>query len=107
MKLKIYMIVKFINKFILIILTMIETIRVSSRGQVVIPESMRKDLHIKEGTKLIAIERGKELILKPEKAFFVELENNKEKQGWLALAERSLAKIWDNPKDDKVWAKYL
>ena len=30
----------------------------------------------------------------------------KEKQGWLALAEQSLKKIWDN-KEDEVWDTYL
>ena len=36
---------------------MIETIKVSSRGQVVIPESMRDNLNIKEGTRLVVIEK--------------------------------------------------
>ena len=27
----------------------------------------------------------------------------KEKIGWLALAEKSMAKIWDNKKDDATW----
>lgn len=31
----------------------------------------------------------------------------KEKQGWLILAERSMKKIWDNPKDEEVWKEYL
>ncbi|MBI2499048.1 ribbon-helix-helix protein, CopG family [Candidatus Woesearchaeota archaeon] len=31
----------------------------------------------------------------------------KEKDGWLALAEKSLEKLWNNKKDDKVWSKYL
>lgn len=31
----------------------------------------------------------------------------KEKQGWLALAEKSLENIWDNKKDEKIWSKYL
>ena len=31
----------------------------------------------------------------------------KEKQGWMALAEKSLEKIWKNKKDDEVWSKYL
>ena len=31
----------------------------------------------------------------------------KEKMGWLALAEGSMKKIWDNPKDDRVWSRYL
>lgn len=33
--------------------------------------------------------------------------NKKEKAGWLILAEKSMNKIWDNKKDDEVWAKYL
>ena len=33
--------------------------------------------------------------------------NRKEKMGWLILAEKSLAEIWDNPKDDKIWQEYL
>jgi len=31
----------------------------------------------------------------------------KEKQGWMALAEKSLEKMWQNKKDDKTWGKYL
>jgi len=31
----------------------------------------------------------------------------KESLGWMMLAEKSMAKIWDNPKDDEVWNKYL
>ena len=31
----------------------------------------------------------------------------KEKIGWMILAEKSLKKIWDNKKDDKIWNKYL
>lgn len=33
--------------------------------------------------------------------------NKREKAGWLILAERSMKKIWDNKKDDEVWAQYL
>jgi len=31
----------------------------------------------------------------------------KERHGWLALAELSLKKMWENENDDKVWSKYL
>jgi Arc/MetJ-type ribon-helix-helix transcriptional regulator len=34
-------------------------------------------------------------------------ESQKEKQGWLALAEKSLEKIWDNKKDAETWDIYL
>ena len=32
--------------------------------------------------------------------------NRKEKLGWLILAERSMKKMWNNKKDNKVWNKY-
>jgi len=31
----------------------------------------------------------------------------KEKQGWLALAEQSLKKVWDNKQDDEAWSAYV
>jgi len=33
--------------------------------------------------------------------------NRKEKIGWMILAEKSMAKIWANEKDDKIWSKYV
>ena len=33
--------------------------------------------------------------------------NRKEKTGWLAVAEKSMKEIWDNPKDEKAWGRYL
>lgn len=33
--------------------------------------------------------------------------NRKEKMGWLAIAEKSMEKIWRNEKDDKTWGRYL
>jgi len=68
---------------------MIETTKMSSRGQVVIPLDMRKD--IKEGDKLIVIRRDNEIILKrsiPESAI---------------LSEKSFAKTWLNKKEDEAW----
>ena len=31
----------------------------------------------------------------------------KEKMGWLVLAEKSMGELWNNPKDEKIWKKYL
>ena len=96
------------NKYELTYLTMIETIKVSSRGQIVIPEDIRNHLGISEGTKLVLIEKENKLILVKEKEFLESLENNdKEKAGWLSLAEKNLEKIWNNPKDDEEWSQYL
>ena len=87
----------------------IDTVNVSSRGQIVIPEGIRKRMGIKKGSKLIAIERNDELVLKKESDILRQLESGdkKEESGWLALAEHSLNEIWDNKKDDEAWGRYL
>lgn len=87
---------------------MIEVINVSSRGQIVIPEKTRKRFGIKTGSKLILLEKENTIFLKKEEDVARQLEaENKESIGWLTIAERSLKEIWDNPKDKKIWQKYL
>ncbi|HLC73769.1 MAG TPA: AbrB/MazE/SpoVT family DNA-binding domain-containing protein [Candidatus Nanoarchaeia archaeon] len=67
----------------------IDTTKMSSRGQVVIPLEMRRD--IKEGDKLIVIRKDDNIIIKksiPESAL---------------LSEKSFAKTWLNKKEDEAW----
>ncbi len=67
----------------------IDTTKMSSRGQVVIPLDMRGD--IKEGDKLIVIRKNNEIILKksiPESALW---------------SEKSLSKTWLNKEEDEIW----
>lgn len=67
----------------------IETTKMSSRGQVVIPLEMREN--IKEGEKLLVIKRNDEIILKktiPEN---------------LLLSQKSLAKTWLSKEEDELW----
>ena len=68
----------------------IDTTKMSSRGQVVIPLEMRKD--IKEGERLIVIRKGNEIVLKksiPETAL---------------LSEKSLSKAWCSKEDEEAFA---
>ena len=67
----------------------IDKIKMSSRGQVVIPLDMRKD--IKEGGKLIVIRKDDEIILKKLIS---------ETALW---SEKSLAKTWMNKEEDEIW----
>ncbi|MEK6885080.1 MAG: AbrB/MazE/SpoVT family DNA-binding domain-containing protein [Nanoarchaeota archaeon] len=67
----------------------IDTTKMSSRGQVVIPLDMRKDIN--EGDKLIVIRKNDEIILKrsvPE---------------WTLLSEKSLSKTWLSKEEDEAW----
>ncbi len=86
-----------------------DIINVSSRGQIVIPEVVRTRLKIKHGTKLVLLEKDGAIILKKEEEVVKHLEEDERKEtiGWMLLAEDALKKVWDNPKDEKVWKKYL
>ena len=70
----------------------IEITRVSSRGQIVIPVDMRKDL--KEGDQLIVIRKGDEIILRRPRNVISET---------ALLSESSLAKEWLTPEEDEAW----
>ena len=48
---------------------MLETTKVSSKGQIVIPERMRKHLGLKEGTKLVLIEKDRKIMIQKEGEF--------------------------------------
>jgi len=67
----------------------IDTTRMSSRGQIVIPIDIRKDIN--EGDKLIVIRRGNEIILK------------KSVNDLALLSEDSFAETWLNEKEDEAW----
>jgi AbrB family looped-hinge helix DNA binding protein len=82
-----------------------ELIRVSSRGQIVIPENVRKRNGIKKGIRLILQERNNELVLKKESDVEKQLIKlgKKEELDWLLVAEKSLAKDWLSPEEDEAW----
>ena len=88
---------------------MISVITVSSRGQIVIPKNVRKKLGIKEGSKLVLLEKERSIIVTREEEVSINLQESgkKEEIGWMGLAEESLKEIWKNSKDEKAWSKYL
>lgn len=67
----------------------IDTTKMSSRGQVVIPLDMRYD--IKEGDKLIVIRKNDEIILKRSISDLA------------LLSEESFAETWLNEAEDEAW----
>ena len=84
----------------------LETIHVSSRGQIVIPEAMRKNMKIKQGAKLVMVQENERIILQTEESFLEHLAAAQEREGWRTLSSKSLAKVWGNTKDDEIWSRY-
>ena len=81
-----------------------KTIRVSDKGQISIPNSMRCRLGIERGDDLVLFEIGGKLLI--EKPAKVIEKMRDEFADVLSFSEGSLKEIWDNPEDD-VWGEYL
>jgi len=73
-----------------------QTILVSERGQITLPQDIRQRLGIKAGTALVAEEEGGKVILRPAAVTPVEIYSDEEIRGWLAedrLSEGERKKI--------------
>jgi AbrB family looped-hinge helix DNA binding protein len=46
-----------------------ETVKLSSKGQFILPKAIRDRYHWKTGTEFLIIDRGEELVIKPSKVF--------------------------------------
>jgi len=78
----------------------IRTVTVNDRGQIVIPEEIRKDFGINKSSTLVLIEREKDILLKKEVDV---LESIEEDKFWKSLSRESLKRAWS--KEDEVWDK--
>ncbi len=76
------------------------TVRVSSKGQVVIPKDVRKRHGLERDTDLVLLEEGDALVLR--KKTDVERVLRDRFYPLLRAAEKTLADLWDSPEDD-VW----
>ena len=100
----------YISKIGLTSLTMFGIAKFSSKGQVVIPENIRKKLGIDTGSTCLVRTIGNKIILEKEEDVQKKLDfldKQKEKTAWSALAEKSLEKLWNNKRDELEWEKYL
>lgn len=83
---------------------MISTVKVSEKGQIAIPQSIREILRIQRGDELIILQSGEKILL--EKSKRIEESMKDEFSDMLKLSEKSLGEIWDN-KEDEIWNSYL
>ena len=75
-------------------------VRLSSKGQIVIPKEVRKRRKLDGNTDLLLHEEGDILVLRKKSDGDQVLRD--QFYPLLRASERSLAELWDNPEDD-VW----
>jgi AbrB family looped-hinge helix DNA binding protein len=78
----------------------VHVIKVSSKGQIVIPKEVRKRHRLERDTDLVLVESGDAIVLR--KKADVERALKGEFVPLLRASEDALRNLWDNPEDD-VW----
>ena len=82
----------------------IKTVRVSEKGQIAIPVSIRERIGIAEGDELLLFENEGKLLLEKSSKISQSMKDNF--KDILKYNEDSLKEVWDNKEDD-IWASYL
>ena len=78
----------------------IKTVKLSGKGQIAIPQDMRREAKLKKGDKLIVIEDDGKLML--EKAEKISARVKDDFKDMLRNSERVAEKLWSN-KADEIW----
>ena len=78
----------------------IRTVNVNERGQIVIPEDIRRDLGIIDSTTLVMIEKDGEILIRKENDVLLALDDD---LFWRSVAKESLKRAWG--KEDNTWDK--
>ena len=82
----------------------IKTVKVSEKGQIAIPTSMRENIGIEQGDELLIVEVEGRILIEKAKKFSRSIQDDF--QDILKYNEESLKEVWDNKEDD-IWASYL
>jgi len=82
----------------------VKTIKVSDKGQIAIPQSIREEAGINRGDDLIIVQDNGRILL--EKAEKMSAKITDDFKDLLKFSEKSLKSVWDNKQDD-IWNSYL
>ena len=80
------------------------TVKVSDKGQIAIPTSIREKIGIDKGDELLLVETGGKILI--EKVDNVSQSMKDSFKDIVKYNEDSLKEVWDNKEDD-IWAFYL
>lgn len=82
---------------------LVRTVKVSAKGQIVLPAEIRAAHGVKQGDELVLVSDGERILIEPESRVAAALD---EEFAYLAAAaQRSLAELWDN-EADSIWDQY-
>ena len=81
-----------------------KTVTVSGKGQISIPQEIRKQLAVEKGSKLVIVLKDKKLLIRKATDISQSVVNDFEDV--VLYSEHSLKGIWDS-KEDEVWNRYL
>ena len=84
--------------------SIMKTVTVSGKGQISIPQEIRKRLAVEKGSELVLILKDKKLLICKASDISQSLEDDFE--DIIRYSELSLKKTWDN-EEDEVWNAYL
>ncbi|WP_370574064.1 AbrB/MazE/SpoVT family DNA-binding domain-containing protein [Methanomethylovorans sp.] len=73
----------------------IKTATITSKGQIVIPSSMRKGF-FDVGNKVAVIAKRDYIEIRP-------LDDVEKRMSTAIASEKALAKLWDTPEEDEAW----
>lgn len=82
----------------------VRTVTVSGKGQISIPQEIRKQLAVEKGSKLVVVLKDKKLLIYKASDILQSTEDGFDDV--VRHSELSLKKIWDN-EEDEVWNRYL
>jgi len=82
----------------------IKTLKVSDKGQISIPNSIRERLGIQRGDNLVLFELNGKILIEKEKK--VSERMKEDFKDILHFSQHSLKEVWDN-KEDNIWERYI
>ncbi len=85
-------------------MAILQTVRVSEKGQIAIPQNIRKSAGITKGNDLIIIHDNGRILL--EKVDEISEKIKDDFKDIFRFNEISLKEVWDNEEDD-IWQSYL
>jgi AbrB family looped-hinge helix DNA binding protein len=82
----------------------ITMVRVSEKGQIAIPRSIREEMGIEQGDDLVLLQEDSRILLEKAKKMSDKMKDDF--RDIIKHSEKALKEVWDNEEDD-IWDRYL